>query len=85
MRSNTELLWRSLDDNDEQRPTMPKSFIYGLRACLEAGMSCEQITAMLLVVGGVYEITFELAGDELVRRTAEVLRVMKGLREIERQ
>ena len=61
-----------------ERPLLPGSFIEGLRAALETGMSCEQITAMLFVMAGLYEMMDRFDPDELVGRSVEIVRVMKG-------
>ena len=66
---NAEPLWS---------PDLPVEFVCGLRASLEAGLSCEEITALLILFIGVYEASERYTGDELIRRATTIANVMRG-------
>lgn len=84
--SDTGKLWQcvggeldELVDGPEKKPILPKSFIEGLRAALETGLSCKQIVAFLGVLTGLYEMVNVFEEGELAGRSNEILRVMRGM------
>lgn len=57
---------------------LPPEFLCGLRGCLEAGLSCEEIIAVLVLFTGVYEAGEKMSGPELVERAKHLASTMKG-------
>jgi len=58
--------------------SFPPMFLLGLRGALEAGLSCEQIVAFLILFTGVYETADSMVGSELVERAEHIGRIMRG-------
>ncbi len=58
--------------------TFPESFLSGLRNALKAGLTCEQLVAFMSIITGLHEISKGFGDDELVKRTAYLVEVMKG-------
>lgn len=65
-------------DKEEGELDLPPSFIVGLRGCLEAGLSCEEITALLVLFSGVYEASVHTNGEVLVERAVHLANIMSG-------
>lgn len=57
-------------------PTWPPGFMAALRGAMDAGMSCEQITAHLVIATGLYEAMDRFDGGELVERCQRVMKVI---------
>jgi hypothetical protein len=62
----------------ERHPNFPHQFLIGLRGALDAGLSCEEITALLVLFSGIYEASAKVAGDALVERASLIAEVMSG-------
>jgi len=58
--------------NQRESSILPKCFINGLRAALNAGMTAEQIAASLMIMAGFHNIR-EMDASELIGRTKEVM------------
>ena len=68
-RSSTEWMLEAVaSTSDVSCPNFPPEFLCGLRGALDAGLSCEEITAMLVLFTGVYEAAERLTGAELIER-----------------
>lgn len=63
-----------------RRPVFPDCFLRGLREALDAGLSCEQITASLVIGTGLYEMRDNFEGKELVDRVERIMGIIKGSR-----
>ena len=59
-----------------KRCTLPLEFLAALRGCLEAGMTCEMITAFLDVSAGLWSASREIGADELRVRVNHIVEVM---------
>lgn len=59
-------------------PNFPASFLCGLRGALDAGLSAEEITALLVLFAGVHEATSSLPRTELIRRAHLLADTMRG-------
>lgn len=57
---------------------LPRRLLLGLRAALESGLSCEQITCILTVAAGLHEMSDRFDEGELVKRVQHLVKVMKG-------
>ena len=58
--------------------TWPPGFMRALRGALDAGMSCEQITAFLVIATGLHEVMGGFDGEELVERCRRVMKLVEG-------
>lgn len=58
--------------------SFPPSFLIGLRGALDAGLSGEEITALLVMFSGIYEASARMPGEALVERAREIAGVMSG-------
>ena len=56
----------------------PPEFIIGLRGAIDAGLSCEQITAFFVLASGWYKACDKMDGESLVQRAFYLSRVMSG-------
>lgn len=56
----------------------PPEFLIGLRGVLDAGITCEQITAFLVLVTGWYRACEKMSGEELIQRAFALGRVIEG-------
>ncbi len=83
MANSTKELWECCEDTSRERSHLPLPLLDGLRATLQAGMSCEEIAGMLVVTAGMYEAMDVFEPEELVGRCHEIVRVIKGLRDVE--
>jgi hypothetical protein len=45
---------------------------------MEAGLSCEQLTAMIVLFAGIYEAGEKLSGSELVERAVHLASTMNA-------
>ena len=78
-RSSTEWMIEALTKADETEcKNLPPEFLCGLRGALEAGLSCEEITALLVLFTGIYEAGEKMTGSELVERAVLLASTMKG-------
>jgi len=77
-RSSTEWMIKALAKADRTDVSLPPEFLCGLRGALEAGLSCEEITALLVLFTGVYEAGERMTGSELVERAKHLAVSMKG-------
>jgi len=64
--------------HEDECPTLPATFLRGLRGALDAGLSAEQITALLVLFTGIYEASKKVPQDELIHRACLLANVMKG-------
>jgi len=73
-----DALEHSLDesDGDNPSPTFPKPFLIALRLAIDAGLTCEQITALIMLQTGVVEMEDRLYGENLVDRIKSILRIL---------
>jgi len=78
-RSSTQWMLETLSSGDGAlNNTFPPEFICGLRAAMETGLSCEQLTAMLVLFAGIYEAGEELSGTELIERAMFLASTMRA-------
>ena len=54
----------------------PPEFLIGLRGAVDAGLSCEQITAFFVLVTGWYKACEKMDGESLVQRAFMLSKVM---------
>jgi hypothetical protein len=59
-------------------PILPPLFVMGLRAAIDTGLSCEQITAFLVLFTGLYETADTMEGKEIVERAEQLSEIMRG-------
>ena len=89
-KSSTERMIETLGGTGESSyVSFPPEFLSGLRGALEAGLSCEELTALLILFTGIYEAGEKMSGVELIQRAEHLSSVMRGdidnsLREQER-
>jgi len=77
--SSTERMLEAVASADKvECKSLPPEFICGLRGALDAGLSCEQLTAMLVLFTGIYEAGDRMTGSELVERAVLLACVMNG-------
>jgi len=68
-RSSTQWMLETLSKADgAECKNFPPEFICGLRAAMDAGLSCEQLTAMIVLFAGIYEAAEKMSGPELVEK-----------------
>ena len=78
-RSSTQWMLETLSGmSGSECEHFPPEFICGLRGALEAGLSCEQLTAMVVLFTGIYEAGERMTGSELVERATHLVCIMKG-------
>ena len=77
MCNDTEKLHLFLNTRNEDRSLLPKSFIGALHQCVECKMTCEQITAIILLSSSVMHVK-NIDVQELAGRTREVANVLLG-------
>ena len=78
-RSSTQWMLETLSSaNETECRTFPPEFICGLRAAMDSGLGCEQLTAMIVLFAGIYEAGEKLSGPELVERAVCLASVMNG-------
>lgn len=62
--------------NRETFPNLPPELLCGLRTALDVGLSCEQISSLLVLFAGIYEGSSKMSSEELRRRTEALATVM---------
>jgi hypothetical protein len=62
---------------NDKKPTMPLIFIDGLRMALESGMSCDEITACLVLFAGFHQMRSMSSGGSIIDRSLNVVRAIK--------
>ena len=68
-RSSTQWMLEALSSTDgAECKNFPPEFICGLRAAMDAGLSCDQLTAMLVLFAGIYEASGKMSGLELIEK-----------------
>jgi hypothetical protein len=83
--TKTSLLSQAVDEglHNRDRSTMPLPFLLGIRQALDAGLSCEQITSVVILMTGLYEALDVFEGEDLVRRASVIASTIRGQREIQ--
>ncbi|MFH1739068.1 MAG: hypothetical protein ABIH23_08675 [bacterium] len=77
--SSTERMLEAVASADTvECKSLPPEFICGLRGALDAGLSCEQLTAMLVLFTGIHEAGNKMTGSELVERAVLLACTMNG-------
>jgi hypothetical protein len=66
--------------SDFQRPVLSERLIDSLRQALNAGLTCDEIAAAVLMQAGLIEMSSKMDGEELVGRCREIHRVLCELR-----
>ena len=81
----TKQLWQAIEAAGELPaetckggPVFPDEFLIGMRAAVEAGVTCEQIVAHLTLITGLHKLLGAMDGEEMVLRSVEIVRVMRG-------
>jgi len=81
MKTPTAKMWEALESQLTQEEDIhsifPKQFLVGLRLALEAGISCQQITSMLILQSALFDLTDKFEGESLVQRTRQIVEVMQ--------
>jgi len=78
-RSSTQWMLESLSGMGESKcEHFPPEFICGLRGAVEAGLSCDQLVAVIVLFTGIYEAGERMTGSELVERATHLVCIMKG-------
>ena len=79
MDTNTKALWDYVEAGVEQdeRPSIPPRFIDGLRQSLEAGLTCEEIVASLILFAGFHEALRRMGGLTATEKALNLVKVMK--------
>lgn len=62
----------------EDESCFPGAFLAGLRAALDSGLSAEQLTALLVLFAGIYEVSGSMDGEELLEKAKTLVSVMDG-------
>lgn len=85
VKSATKRLWEAVEAQGEDlggmsKPgmIMPSSFLKGLRGALVAGLTCEELVSLMLIITGIREMEHDYDRDELVMRTTNIVNVMRG-------
>ena len=78
MDDSTNQLHLATHSRNETRSLFPKEFIDAIRSSLYAGLTAEEITAILLLSSSVLGVR-DLDGPELIGRAKEVSIVLNGL------
>jgi hypothetical protein len=84
--ASTQNLWDAIEaggvpkrrTESHSGPVFPADFLMGVRQCLEAGMTSDQITSFLLMISGLYDALQLFDGEELMERSMCIIEVMKG-------
>ena len=77
--TSTQKLLRAVEECDSCLcKNFPPEFLIGLRGVIDAGISCEQITAFLVLASGWYKTCDRMGGPELVERARMLSDVMSG-------
>jgi len=82
-KTNTDKLRNSLEGACSQEG-FPEDFLIAMRLALESGLSCEQITATILLLVGVKEAEDVWFGIELVERAVQLMDSMKRRHRIDK-
>jgi hypothetical protein len=77
-RSTTRWMLDVLGSDKPGCLNLPPEFLCGLRAALDAGLTCEQITAVIVLFTGVYEAGEKMSGPELLERAKVLSASMVG-------
>jgi len=59
-------------------PNFPPEFLIGLRGALDAGLSCGQITALLVLSTGVCKVAENMPEEEMIERARQLANVMQS-------
>ena len=79
--SPTRSMWVALEEQLASVDTgavFPRSFLISLRLALESGLSCQQITSMILLQTALYEMCDTFDNESLIDRTNKILKLMRG-------
>jgi hypothetical protein len=74
-------MWIALEEQlstVDTEKVFPRPFLISLRLALESGLSCQQITSMILLQAALYEMCDTFDNDSLVERTHRLLELMRG-------
>ena len=77
-RSSTQWMLDAVTRERSESMDLPPELICGLRGALEAGLSCEEITSLLVLFAGIYEAAERWTGPELIERATLLGNMMKG-------
>ena len=78
-RTMTEMLLDAVEQVEETKcPHFPAEFLLGLRGVLEAGLTGEEIVALLILFGGIYEASSRMNGEELIDRAKRLSIIIKS-------
>lgn len=78
-KTSTERMLDALDKCDACLcKNFPPEFLIGLRGAIDAGLSCEQITAFFVLATGWYKACEHMDGESLVQRAFMLSKVMAG-------
>ena len=78
-KSTTEQMIEAVSGTrQDTHPNLPAVFLCGLRGALDAGLSCEQITAFLVLFTGIYEAADRMPGEVLIERSRFLVDAMRG-------
>ena len=70
---------KAREESEEGNPrNFPSAFLIGLRGALDAGLSGEEITALLVLFSGIYEASARMAGEALIERASAIAEMMAG-------
>ena len=75
-------MWDALEEQLKE-PTegrlrvFPKQFLVSLRLALESGLTCQQITSMIILQSSLNDLSYRFHGDSLVERTKGIVEVIE--------
>lgn len=78
-RTMTEKLLDAVELSEETKcPHFPAEFLLGLRGALEAGLTGEEVVALLILFSGIYEASARMDGEELIDRVRRLSIIIKS-------
>ena len=79
--SPTKELWDALEvelsRDEEERSSFPKGFLIGLRLALESGLTCQQITSMIILQTSLFDMSKSFDRESLISRARYLAEVIK--------
>jgi len=64
-------------DGESDSPVFPKAFLMALRLALESGLNSDQITMLLMLQTGTYEMRGRFTAEELLSRVDGLVEKVK--------
>lgn len=81
-KTDNSKLWKVIEEGLDKREgweasaVLPKNLLLAIRAALESGLSCEEISAYVLLASGLEEMKGKLENTSLLERVNRISTVM---------